>query len=756
MTDMYQHLELGSIGFGTNRDSSFGGDQSTALHWHYGYDANDNQDRIVDPMGQVTGGPEPDGGMEFDYLDRLHVVTYSPTNPNLPFQMQRIVYTYDGNSNLSNVEETKNDASSTPTTEIYTYEYDNLDRLVRSTYVNDGKIITYNYFDNGNRQSVTTDNVTTTYDYDSRNRISSVTNEAGTTTYTYDPDSLLQHVSFGNGVTSDYSYDKASRLTLLVNSNGSGVISSYEYTYDGDGNRKTQIEIQRDLNGGAPETTTYDYDQLDRLTGVTYPGLAELNYTYSFAGNRLSEIRTDPNNPGNDVNRTYEYDNVNRLLSIADTAVPKSDVVFTYDDNGNRTAKLVGSFAIPGDSHSRFTVKSQTTYDYGVRNELLRVQISSGDTVLFDYDYANMRVKNIDRMPSSGMGSSPTEIRYLYDGNSTVLEYDGASLNTLRKYDKGNGLLSVTEVNPAASLARSSQFYQVDGLGSTVNLTDSSGVIQQSYEYDAWGNIRAQAGGSLNAKTYNGHYFDSETGLDYFGARYYDPDVGLFITQDSLLGEAETPASQHRYMYALDNPLTYVDLTGHMASLRQWLGIDPTSESVALTNDPSIGTEAGLAAKESLYAVGNFLTGGFLEHHDALWEAREAGRISESQYWIGTSLYAVKSVLTVALLGKLAGGAANAVREGGVLANLRIGAQGVLEGGPARTAFLNSVWKNAAGGGVIGGVDNLLDQGIDYVSGLKSEFDPNAFAKSAGYGILGGMAYGVVTGVWGAAKVVGA
>jgi RHS repeat-associated protein len=89
------------------------------------------------------------------------------------------------------------------------------------------------------------------------------------------------------------------------------------------------------------------------------------------------------------------------------------------------------------------------------------------------------------------------------------------------------------------------------------------GTIQARYQYDAFGNTRAQAGTTFNRFTFTGHEKDTETGLYYFKARFYDSDTGRFLSQDPYLGEVNTPPSLHRYLYAYSNPTVYVDLTGY-------------------------------------------------------------------------------------------------------------------------------------------------------------------------------------------------
>ena len=122
-------------------------------------------------------------------------------------------------------------------------------------------------------------------------------------------------------------------------------------------------------------------------------------------------------------------------------------------------------------------------------------------------------------------------------------------------------LASLTTVDPTTQ-ARSTQYYASDALGSTSELTDAAAAVQVSYRYDAWGNVIQTAGSSANTKQFTGQQADAETGLQYFGARYYDPTTGTFITQDSYPGQEGDPASLNRYSYVQGNPLAYTDPTG--------------------------------------------------------------------------------------------------------------------------------------------------------------------------------------------------
>ncbi len=169
-----------------------------------------------------------------------------------------------------------------------------------------------------------------------------------------------------------------------------------------------------------------------------------------------------------------------------------------------------------------------------------------------NYDYQGLRVIK---------DAGGRIVRYVYDDDSVLIQTDNAG-QTLAKYDYGpDRLLSLDHVTEGR------QFYLFDALGSTVNLTKPDGAIQARYQYDAWGNFRAQAGSSFNRFTFTGHEQDTETNLYYFKARYYDPDTGRFLNQDPYLGDLNTPPSLHRYLYAYANPTVYVDPTGQATVL---------------------------------------------------------------------------------------------------------------------------------------------------------------------------------------------
>ena len=112
---------------------------------------------------------------------------------------------------------------------------------------------------------------------------------------------------------------------------------------------------------------------------------------------------------------------------------------------------------------------------------------------------------------------------------------------------------------PLAELRSSTtSYYEADGLDSITSLTNAAGAVAQSYTDDSFGNQTASSGSISNPFQYTAREFDTETGLYYYRARYYDPNAGRFTSEDPIgfLG------SKDFYKYVANNPENAVDPTG--------------------------------------------------------------------------------------------------------------------------------------------------------------------------------------------------
>jgi RHS repeat-associated protein len=507
------------------------------------FDENGNPEEVVDPKGQKTTST-------FDELNRLKTKSFAfaPGDPVRPWRYTAwLEYGYDENGNLRTTDEHVASGTSPPDTTLSTSRtYDHLDRLESETQpLPDGgtRTVGYTYYKNGLRKTVTDPaGSVSQYAYDGQNRLETAitgfgTADAATTVYTYWPDDLLKTVTYPNGVVATHDYDKADRLLTLANAKGAAPVSSYTYSYDPNGNRLSQVEV----NGGRTETTGYGYDDLDRLASVTYPVEAAypqgrvVTYGYDAVGNRIRETEKDSADTLL-ADKQGVFDHANRLTELQDLVSPADSTSFTWDPNGNQTSKATGA--------------TTTEYRYDLRDKL--VEVVQGPSTLGRFQYDADGRRNL-KIGEEGLR------QYVYDQTSLLVEYDATCLQKA-KYDYGSDrLISLTRADEGR------RYFSLDGLHSVVNLTDDSGGAVASYHLDAWGSFRfpSELDASRNRFAFTGHIFDTETGLYAAKARYFDPKLGRFLTQDSYLGQIDEPPSLHRYVYGWDRPTYFVDPTGH-------------------------------------------------------------------------------------------------------------------------------------------------------------------------------------------------
>jgi RHS repeat-associated protein len=501
----------------------------------YGYDTENNLTSITDAnqhtttfaydaFGRMSQTTFPSGGIETYSYDAVGNLTGKTDRKN-----QSITYTYDQLNRLAQKQY--------PDNSTVNYTYDNDSRLTQVT----DPTGTYSFtFDNMGRLTGTTTQYaflpsrtfTTAYSYDAdSNRIGFTDPESGSTIYAYDtlnrlqtltPPAAISGGSFGfgydalsrrtsltrpNAVNTTYGYDNLSRLLSVVHAKAGTSLDGATYTVDNPGNRTSKTDLQ------AGVTTSYGYDNIYQLLSAT-SGSTE-GYTYDPVGNRLSSTGVP----------SYSYNNSNELTS-------NSNTTYGYDLNGNALTK--------NDS------TGITTYGWDFENRLMSVTLpGSGGTVQFRYDPFGRRIYK-----SSTNGTSV----FAYDGDNFV-EETNASGSPLARYSQG---LNIDE--PLAMLrGGATNFYNADGLGSITSLADGSGSLAQTYTFDSFGKQIASSGSLTNPFQYTARESDPETGLYYYRARYYDPAVGRFLSEDPLRESGDGP---NFYVYSFNDPVGYSDPSG--------------------------------------------------------------------------------------------------------------------------------------------------------------------------------------------------
>ncbi len=535
--------------------------------WEYAYDASGNMIRRVDGKWQATY-------YRYDAANQLVATVYGiGAGQNIS-----VTFEYDLNGNEIAMHDWNGD---------WTYEYDALNRRTRAVDYK-GRVLEWDYDAVGNRSGMTyPDGRAIGMTYDAADRLDVLTDAQGRAHHwDYDPLGYITAQVNPNNTRTDYDYDAASRLTGLRNTGpGGAIIAAYAYTLDAVGNRTRAVE-QR---GGATVVRDYEYDDLYRLTRARTDSGQDMVYVYDPVGNRLRKAGTPEPIGGtmpDPVDVSYTYNALNSMLTAGPTR-------FEYDDNGNRirkteplTATEYVSLALSLGWEITGTVTTDYVYDY--ENRLTHVTtaisytqaVSHGGGISYTqgvslalearyvYDGYGRRVEKwvTTTLTATGVLSAPTAFHreYVFDGLDPVVEYDYASgpitPTLVSHYTYGNGRMVLLERTPISGTVES-YWYHYDGLGSVVALTDESGAEVCRYKYDEYGNL-LQDCPDLNHYTYTGQEYDAETGLVHFYARYYDAEVGVWIALDTYRGSVKNPPSSHRYMYAFDNPLTWIDPNG--------------------------------------------------------------------------------------------------------------------------------------------------------------------------------------------------
>jgi RHS repeat-associated protein len=391
-------------------------------------------------------------------------------------------------------------------TDTLTWTYDLLGEVLSEDSENNTSLVEYAYDLGGNRLSVSLNGqVVMSYAYDEASRLKTMTRGTSNWTLAYDAASRRTSLLHPNTVTTTYGYDIVSRLTSAITKKANQNRTQSTYTYDIVGNRLTK---------GGDFNESYTYDALYQLTLVKRGNPTTESYTYDAVGNRLSALNSSP----------WTYDDRNELLSLPNTTL-------TYDLNGNMATKLDSS--------------GSWSYVFDVEDQLVQVFKNSAEVSRFAYDPLGRRVEKVAGVVTRS---------YVYDGEDILRET--SSSGSVLTYLHGPGIDEPLASEDGGGVRT---YLHPDGLGSIVKTTNASGAAGSTFKYNAFGVIET---GTPSPYAYTGREWDAEAGLYYYRARYYDPKIGRFLSEDPI--DFQDGAS--KYPYALNNPTNLLDPDGQQAT----------------------------------------------------------------------------------------------------------------------------------------------------------------------------------------------
>ncbi len=472
----------------------------------YTYGATGNLLTVTDAKNQIIR-------YEYDERDRIKKMTDQLGREEIYTYYSGAEITLTTGDNLKSITDRKG--------QVTTFnEYDSMNRVKKITY-HDGSYVTYTY-DSVGRVLTVTDTVTGTiqYTYSGGDKITRETTPLGIIDYNYDAIGRRTSMTVQGQPIVNYIYDDASRLTD-INTLINGVAAGFSLRYD-DAGRRTSLTLPNGV------TTNYTYDNANRLLNLQHLDslsqvLESIGYTYDPNGNRITMNRPSVTLPFRDAVTNTSYNDANQMLSFNDKNI-------VYDNNGNMLSVT--------------NTCGTTTYTWDVRNRLVGINGFKPDctslTASFKYDAIGRRIEKT---------INGTTTQYLYDGQDIIQE-------------KQNGVVTANYIrglNIDEPLLRSTQnavrYYVRDALGSIIGLTTDTGQLTTVYSYDPFGNATVAGEASDNPFQYTGREND-DTGLYYYRARYYSPELQRFISEDPIRDEI------NYFIYAANNPLRYTDPMG--------------------------------------------------------------------------------------------------------------------------------------------------------------------------------------------------
>lgn len=537
----------------------------------------------------------------------------------------------------------------------------------------------------------------------------------------HDASGRLQGELTGNGLLTRREFDPYSghlnRMTTgIEGSSTNPLIRDLNYTYDGADNVTTRSDT---VNG---QTDSYSYDAFDRLTDAVRTtnsgqGGFALHYGYDVYGNL-----TNKSDAGNMV---YDPTN-NRLKTLSKTNGTQKQ--YSYDANGNMLQA--------GDNVVKWASFNQPLE---IRNA------KTNSTATFLYDANQQRVQQANG--TDGKSETTTYVSKAFE----ITQNDNGVNDRLTQYKHqiyaGDEVVAIQirTVKNGVKAPDETRYLHKDALGNIDTITDSHAKVIQRISYDPFGKRTVTAGTDPDLKAwtsrgFTGHEHLDNLGLIHMNARLYDPEIGRFISADTVIQAPDRSQNYNRYVYVMNNPLKYTDPSGHFF----WFIVGAiVSVAASHSSNAFIRTIGMIAGMAMMSGVGMFGGAGALSGSAAI-NGMAAGFVQG---------YATTGNLGGALRGMvfagLSAGAANIIGHGGTLGGslfqsswgtaLAHGiSQGVisqLRGGSFKSGFVGAIVGGLSPAGVMtqSGIGNTLSRTViaSVFGGLASQATGGSFADGA-------------------------
>ena len=447
----------------------------------------------------------------------------------------QIDYGYNAAGNVESMTETVDNNS----VRSFAYTYNGLD-----------KITSYTEKDHG------TDKHKETYVYDNYGKLTEVKHDSGFTYrygYKSSIDGEIDNISIGENIVvkpkTDVNGRNTGKQVLFANTQVETESISYVKFGDHATNLPSSIVFGKKgvINCSASERLKYSYDKMGNISAIFQNATLIVKYT---------------------------YDKLNRIIREDNRTLEKT-WVFAYDNNGNIITKKETEFTLKENTED--CVFTEHLYEYD-GDELVYYDgktccymVKTGKPSIYKNNNVYWSGENIlqygnDKFTYDACGRRLTKnnLVYTYDGNGKLIRQS----NGLEFFYDHTGVAGM-KYNDATYI------YRKDVQGNIIALLDSNGRIVVKYAYDAWGyhtvydsngNINTDENfiGNINPFRYRSYYYDTETKLYFLKTRYYDPEVGRFISPDSIeYLDPETINGLNLYAYCNNNPVSNVDPNGN-------------------------------------------------------------------------------------------------------------------------------------------------------------------------------------------------